>query len=98
MNRLGLICRCIKENPYASQRELAQKTDFSLGTVNTLIKECIQGRLIAAGKSVAGTYELTWIHYTNATVSTDTGTFVLQVAMTIASRTKKLLKVHRVTL
>lgn len=34
-------------------------------------------------KPIAGTYELTWIHYTNATVSTDTGTFVLQVAMTI---------------
>ena len=59
MNRLGLICRCIKENPYSSQRELSQKTEFSLGTVNTLIKECMQERLIAPGKSVAGTYELT---------------------------------------
>lgn len=59
MNRLGLICRCVAENPHASQRELAQKTDFSLGTVNTLIKECVQEKLLAPGKSIAGTYELT---------------------------------------
>lgn len=59
MNRLGLICRCVAENPHASQRELAQKIDLSLGTVNTLIKECVQEQLLAQGKSVAGTYELT---------------------------------------
>ena len=59
MNRIGLICRYLKENPYCSQRELAQKTELSLGTVNTLMKECIERRLIAPGKSIAGTYELT---------------------------------------
>ncbi len=59
MNRLGLICRCIAENPYGSQRELAQKMNLSLGTVNTLIKECMQEKLIAHGKSIAGTYEMT---------------------------------------
>ncbi len=59
MNRLGLICRCVAENPYGSQRELAQKMNLSLGTVNTLIKECMKERLIAQGKSIAGTYELT---------------------------------------
>ena len=35
MNRTGLICRYLKENPHCTQRELAQKMDLSLGTVNT---------------------------------------------------------------
>ena len=59
MNRTGLICRYLKENPHCTQRELAQKMDLSLGTVNTLIKECIQNKLLAPGKSMAGTCELT---------------------------------------
>lgn len=59
MNRMGLICRYLKENPCCTQRELAQKTELSLGTVNTLMKECMKNRFIAPGKSVAGTYELT---------------------------------------
>ena len=59
MDRIGLICRYIKEDPCSTQRDLAQKTGFSVGTVNTLIKEAMQKRLIAQGKSVAGTYELT---------------------------------------
>lgn len=59
MNRKGLLCRYMKENPHSSQRELAQKMDLSLGTVNTLMKECMGELLIAQGKSVAGTYELT---------------------------------------
>lgn len=59
MDRKGLICRYIKENPHISQRELAQKMDLSLGTVNTLIKECMHDLLIAQEKSIAGTYELT---------------------------------------
>ena len=59
MDRIGLICRYIKEDPRSTQRDLAQKTGFSVGTVNTLIKEAMQQQLIAQGKSVAGTYELT---------------------------------------
>lgn len=59
MDRMGLICRHIKENPYCTQRELAQALELSLGTINTLIKECCAQKLIAQGKSVAGTYELT---------------------------------------
>ena len=59
MNRTGLICRYLKENPHCTQRELAQKMDLSLSTVNTLLKECIQNKLLAPGKSVAGTCELT---------------------------------------
>ena len=59
MDRIGLICRYIKEDPRSTQRDLAQKTGFSVGTVNTLIKEAIQQRLLVQGKSVAGTYELT---------------------------------------
>ena len=38
MDRIGLICRYIKEDPRSTQRDLAQKTGFSVGTVNTLIK------------------------------------------------------------
>lgn len=59
MNRLGLICRYIKEHPHCTQRELAQCLEVSLGTANTLIKECISQKLIASEKSCAGTYELT---------------------------------------
>ena len=51
MDRIGLICRYIKEDPRSTQRDLAQKTGFSVGTVNTLIKEAMQKRLIAQGKS-----------------------------------------------
>lgn len=59
MDRTGLLCRYIKENPKCTQRDLAQQMELSLGTVNTLIKECIKARLLAPGKSVAGTYEIT---------------------------------------
>lgn len=59
MDRIGLVCRHIRENPHCTQRELAQALGLSLGTVNTLIKECSLQRLIAPGKSIAGTYELT---------------------------------------
>lgn len=59
MDRIGLICRYIKENPHSTQRELAQKMGLSLGTVNTLVRECSRLRLIAQEKSIAGTYEIT---------------------------------------
>lgn len=59
MDRTGLVCRYMKEHPYCTQRELAQELGLSLGTVNTLIKECTKRYLIAPGKSCAGTYELT---------------------------------------
>lgn len=41
MNRHGLVCRCIKEHPQITQRELAGELSLSLGTVNHLIRECI---------------------------------------------------------
>ena len=59
MDRIGLICRYMKENPHCTQRELAQALKLSLGTINTLIKECSLRKLIAQEKSIAGTYELT---------------------------------------
>ena len=59
MDRTGLLCRYIKENSKCTQRDLAKQMELSLGTVNTLIKECIKARLLAPGKSVAGTYEIT---------------------------------------
>lgn len=59
MDRTGLVCRYISEHPYCTQRELAQKLELSLGTINTLLKECCKNRLLAQEKSIAGTYELT---------------------------------------
>lgn len=40
MDRHGLVCRTILEHPKVTQRELGQILDFSLGTVNSLVKEC----------------------------------------------------------
>lgn len=57
--RIGLLCRYIKEHPHCSQRELASYLELSLGTINTLMKECVRLRLTAQEKSSAGTYELT---------------------------------------
>lgn len=47
MNRWALLCRCIYENPQLPQRELAKKLKISLGTVNSLVKECAEQGLIA---------------------------------------------------
>lgn len=50
MERHGLICRSILENPKITQRELAASLDVSLGTVNSLVKECIALGYISAGE------------------------------------------------
>lgn len=42
MDRYGLICRYIYENPEITQRELASALDVSLGTVNRLVSECLK--------------------------------------------------------
>lgn len=47
MDRYGLICRTVLEQPDITQREMAQKLDVSLGTVNSLVKECVGRKLIA---------------------------------------------------
>lgn len=47
MNRCALLCRCIYENQQLPQRELAKKLKVSLGTVNSLVKECVEEGLIA---------------------------------------------------
>lgn len=59
MNRTALICRYLKENPSCTQRELAQKMDISLGTVNSLIKECTQKNFISSDKNDSNSYQLT---------------------------------------
>lgn len=59
MNRYGLICRCISEQPAVTQRDMARELGVSLGTINTLVKGCLQqGFVIPSGVSGA-TYELT---------------------------------------
>lgn len=47
MDRYGMICRGIYEQPDITQRQLAQELDVSLGTINSLIKECITDELIS---------------------------------------------------
>lgn len=49
MNRHALICRNLFENPQITQRGLAQALDVSLGTVNSLVKECMAQELIIPG-------------------------------------------------
>lgn len=41
MDRQGLVCRLVLEQPDVTQRELAAKLKVSLGTVNGLVKECM---------------------------------------------------------
>ena len=41
MNRYALICRSILEQAEVTQREMAQRLELSLGTVNQLVKECL---------------------------------------------------------
>lgn len=47
MNRYGLVCRNVLEEPDITQRELAGRLEVSLGTANSLIKECINRGYIA---------------------------------------------------
>ena len=58
LDRYGLICRNIWENPAITQRELAQILDVSLGTVNNLMKECIQKGYISPSANDSGQYVL----------------------------------------
>lgn len=46
MNRYGLLCRSILEAPSCSQRDMADLLGVSLGTVNGLVKECLEQGLI----------------------------------------------------
>ena len=50
MDRYGLVCRTVLEQPSITQREMAQRMDLSLGTVNSLVKECVGRGLIAEGE------------------------------------------------
>lgn len=58
MNRLGLICRYIYENPCITQRELSQELQLSLGSVNHLIKECAQNGFLELDPEESGRYHL----------------------------------------
>ena len=49
MDRYGLICRTILENPAVTQREMARILDLSLGSINSLTKECAAKGLIEEG-------------------------------------------------
>ena len=51
MDRYGLICRTILENPAVTQREMAKELNISLGSVNSLTKECAARGLIEEGSS-----------------------------------------------
>ena len=57
MDRNVIVCRSIFENPAVTQRELAKELHISLGTANSLVKECLDKQLIAINKGNE-TYEL----------------------------------------
>lgn len=57
MDRNVIICRSILENPAITQRELAKELHVSLGTANSLVKECLEKDLITTGKK-KDSYEL----------------------------------------
>lgn len=57
MNRQALLCRSILENPSVTQRELAEQLLVSLGTVNSLVKECLQSNYIQPAEN--NHYEIT---------------------------------------
>ena len=46
MNRNVIICRLVLENPAVTQREISQELMVSLGTANSLVKDCIEKELI----------------------------------------------------
>lgn len=57
MDRNVIICRSILENPAVTQRDLSKELNVSLGTVNNLIKECIEKKYIEIGNG-SESYEL----------------------------------------
>lgn len=57
MNRSVTICRSVLENPAVTQRELALELNVSLGTANTLVKECLLAGLMASA-DFGNAYEL----------------------------------------
>lgn len=57
MDRHALICRNLLEQPQITQRELARVMDISLGSVNRLVKECMEKSLISPLED--GHYRLT---------------------------------------
>ena len=54
MDRHGLVCRAVLEQPDITQRELAGKLDVSLGTANGLIKDCLAKGYIGEKSSQKG--------------------------------------------
>lgn len=57
MNRQVLLCRSILENPSVTQRELAEQLFVSLGTINSLMKECLTAGYIKT--TAEGDYQIT---------------------------------------
>ncbi len=57
MDRYALICRTILEHPKATQRDMAQILDFSLGTINSLVKECLSDGKLSLSED--GSYQVT---------------------------------------
>ena len=57
MDRNVIICRLVLENPAVTQREISQELMVSLGTANSLVKDCMEKEFIAPGKK-SDSYEL----------------------------------------
>lgn len=58
MDRIGLICRTIREHPESTQRDLAAEMNLSVGSVNSYIKEAIALGYLETGSDKHG-YSLT---------------------------------------
>ena len=58
MDRYGLICRSFYENPNITQRELSSILNFSLGTINNLLGECLEKAYLMTDEDT-GKYILT---------------------------------------
>lgn len=47
MDRYALVCRTILEHPKSTQRDIAQILALSLGTINSLVKECLSREFLS---------------------------------------------------
>ncbi len=60
MDRCVLVCRTLLEQPQITQRELAAELEVSLGTANSLMRECLEKGYIEERPEDSGDTGKTW--------------------------------------